>query len=75
MGRASVHNYKQVKRFCVFSHEELICKMAADADNLDLTIAVETHKELLAIVDQERKSRKKLLEHVSKLVVIEPHCN
>lgn len=49
--------------------------MAADADNLDLTIAVETHKELLAIVDQERKSRKKLLEHVSKLVVIEPHCN
>ena len=65
MGRACIVNYKKVKRYCVFSHEELVCKMAADAENLDLLVAVETHRELLAIVDQERKLRKKLLEYVS----------
>ena len=40
--------------------------MAADAESLNLILAVETHKELLAIVDQERKLRKNLLSYVSK---------
>ena len=66
MGRLCISNYKKVKRYCVFSHEELICKMAADAESLNLILAVETHKELLAIVDQERKLRKNLLSYVSK---------
>ena len=66
MGRLCISNYKKVKRYCVFSHEELICKMAADAESLNLILAVETHKELLAIVDQERKLRKNLLCYVSK---------
>ncbi|XP_067935364.1 lysine-specific demethylase 5A-like [Watersipora subatra] len=63
MGRACISNYKKVKRNCVFSHEELICKMAADAQSLSLQVALEAHKELLILVDQERRLRKKLLEH------------
>lgn len=38
--------------------------MAADPDNLDLIIAASTHKDLLAIVEDERKQRKVLLEMV-----------
>ena len=38
--------------------------MSADADNVNLLIAVETYKELLAIVDQERQMREYLLQQV-----------
>lgn len=39
--------------------------MAADPDNLDLIIAASTHRDLLAIVEDERKQRKTLLELVN----------
>ncbi|XP_056001386.1 lysine-specific demethylase 5A-like isoform X2 [Ostrea edulis] len=62
MGRACIEHYRALCRQCVFSHEELVCKMAADPDNLDLIIAASTHRDLLAIVEDERKQRKTLLE-------------
>lgn len=43
--------------------------MAADPDNLDLIIAASTHRDLLAIVEDERKQRKVLLEMVSCSVI------
>lgn len=64
VGRACIEHYRSLCRQCVFSHEELVCKMAADPDNLDLIIAASTHKDLLAIVEDERKQRKVLLEMV-----------
>lgn len=67
MGHACISHYKKMKRQCVFSHEELVCKMAADAESLDLLVAVEAHKDLLVIVDQERKLRKMLMEDVCTL--------
>jgi len=65
MGRQCIESYKVDKRECVFSHEELICKMAATCNDLDLLVAVETHRELLAIVDRERQLRRRLMNLVS----------
>ncbi|XP_071817474.1 lysine-specific demethylase 5A-like isoform X3 [Apostichopus japonicus] len=62
MGRSCIEHYRKLHRFCVFSHEELIAKMAANPDNLDLNLAAAVHKELLAMVEVESKLRKKLLE-------------
>ncbi|XP_078594728.1 lysine-specific demethylase 5A-like isoform X17 [Branchiostoma floridae x Branchiostoma japonicum] len=62
IGRACVEHYSDLKRFNVFAHEELICKMAANPDALGLDIAAATHKEMLHMVETEKKSRRALLE-------------
>ncbi|KAL8614742.1 hypothetical protein ACOMHN_055300 [Nucella lapillus] len=62
MGRLCVEHYRSVHRECVFSHEELICKMAADPDSLDLSLAAATHGDMVDIVEAEKKMRKKLLD-------------
>lgn len=64
MGRSCIEHYRLLHRQCVFSHEELVCKMAADPENLDFKIAAKTHEDLVSIVDMEKKLRKKLLELV-----------
>ena len=64
MGRLCIEHYRSVHRQCVFSHEELICKMAADPDSLDLSLAAATHSDMLNIVEMEKKMRKKLLDRV-----------
>lgn len=66
MGRLCIEYYRKLHRFCVFSHEELIAKMAANPDSLDLNLAAAVHKELLAMVEVESKLRKKLLERVGR---------
>uniref|UniRef100_A0A8D3BQL8 [histone H3]-trimethyl-L-lysine(4) demethylase n=1 Tax=Scophthalmus maximus TaxID=52904 RepID=A0A8D3BQL8_SCOMX len=39
MGRQCVAHYRRLHRYCVFSHEELLCKMAADPESLDVELA------------------------------------
>lgn len=39
MGRECINHYSNLRRFCVFSHDELVCKMALDPDKLNLGIA------------------------------------
>ena len=73
MGRACIEHYRVLHRQCVFSHEELVCKMAADPDNLDFRVAARTHEELLNIVDDEKKLRKKLLDLVRKVFFFYPY--
>ncbi|XP_060536909.1 lysine-specific demethylase 5 [Cylas formicarius] len=62
MGRECVLHYSHLRRFCVFSHDELVCKMALDNDKLDLTIAAATYQDMLVMVDTEKKLRKTLLD-------------
>lgn len=61
-GRLCLENYKTVQRQCVFSHEELVCKMAADPSSLDLQLAAAAYKEMGVVVDQEKRFRKALHE-------------
>ncbi|XP_026867993.2 lysine-specific demethylase 5C isoform X1 [Electrophorus electricus] len=62
MGRSCIEHYRRLRRYCVFSHEELTCKMAACPEKLDLNLAAATHREMFIIVQEERKLRKALLE-------------
>ncbi|XP_052059486.1 lysine-specific demethylase 5A-like isoform X1 [Mytilus californianus] len=62
MGRLCVEHYRILHRQCVFSHEELVCKMAADPDGLDLVVAAKTYQDLLIIAEREKVLRKKLLD-------------
>uniref|UniRef100_A0A672JIG8 [histone H3]-trimethyl-L-lysine(4) demethylase n=1 Tax=Salarias fasciatus TaxID=181472 RepID=A0A672JIG8_SALFA len=63
-GRSCIEHYRRLRRYCVFSHEELTCKMAANPEKLDLNLAAATHREMFIIVQEERKLRKGLMERV-----------
>lgn len=60
IGRECINNYSKLHRFCVFSHDELICKMAIELDDLDPKTAAETHSDMLRMVHFEITVRKKL---------------
>lgn len=61
IGRECVLHYSNLKRYCVFSHDELVCKMASTPDELDLTVAAATYQDMLRMVDLEKKLRRSLL--------------
>ncbi|KAK7080654.1 Lysine-specific demethylase 5A [Halocaridina rubra] len=61
IGRECVLHYSNLKRYCVFSHDELVCKMASTPDELDLTVAAATYQDMLRMVDLEKKLRRALL--------------
>ncbi|XP_069501351.1 lysine-specific demethylase 5C isoform X1 [Ambystoma mexicanum] len=61
-GRRCIEHYRRLRRYCVFSHEELVCKMAACPDKLDLNLAAAVHKEMFLMVQEERRLRKALLD-------------
>lgn len=62
IGRECVNHYSALRRFCVFSHDELVCKMAMEPDNLNIGIATACYIDMAEMVDTEQKLRKALLE-------------
>ncbi|GBP62112.1 hypothetical protein EVAR_46081_1 [Eumeta japonica] len=68
IGRECIIHYKNLKRFCVFSHDELICKMALEGDRLDLETALETQKELYRATEEEGTLRAALAKKGLKSV-------
>jgi histone demethylase JARID1 len=49
----------------VFSHDELICKMASlPAGCLDLTLSLMVFSDMLTMIEEEKKLRKQLLYEV-----------
>lgn len=62
IGRECVTHYANLHRFCVFSHDELVCKMAVHPESLDPRVAAATFLDMLAMVETERKYRKILLD-------------
>lgn len=59
-GRDCVEHYSQLHRFCVFSHDELVCKIASSAPELSLEIATAAYKDMLKMVESEKELRKVL---------------
>ncbi|XP_011494343.1 PREDICTED: lysine-specific demethylase lid [Ceratosolen solmsi marchali] len=62
IGRECIAHYSNLRRFCVFSHDELVCKMSLEPDSLDIGIATATYHDMLTMVEDEKKLRKNLLE-------------
>uniref|UniRef100_A0A2M3ZG99 [histone H3]-trimethyl-L-lysine(4) demethylase n=1 Tax=Anopheles braziliensis TaxID=58242 RepID=A0A2M3ZG99_9DIPT len=62
MGRECVNHYSKLRRYCVFSHDELVCKMALEPDRLNLGIATACYIDMAEMVDTEKRLRKNLLE-------------
>ncbi|XP_031721442.1 lysine-specific demethylase 5A isoform X2 [Anarrhichthys ocellatus] len=62
MGRQSVAHYRRLRRYCVFSHEELLCKMAADPESLDVELAAAVFKEMGEMMEEETKLRQAVQE-------------
>lgn len=62
LGRECVEHYSSLHRYCVFSHDELICKMASVPDNLNSKLASATHQDMLKMLEIENRQRKALLE-------------
>lgn len=60
MGRLCIDHYRRLKRQCVFSHEELICKMADGKEDLTEAMAVMVHQNLLAMIEEEKSLRKQV---------------
>ena len=70
MGRECISHYSSLHRYCVFSHDELVCKMAVHSDSLDPRIAAATYQDMLQMVETEKKLRKSLLEWVCILITL-----
>ncbi|CAF0968427.1 unnamed protein product [Didymodactylos carnosus] len=63
MGRCAIDHYKEVKRYSVFSHDELVCKLASECQYLDPAIGEATKFELESIVKHEKNGRKLAYDH------------
>ena len=59
-----------MNRTIVFSHEELVCKMAANPDNLDLSLAKAIYDDMVSMVEKEQKLQQELKDKVCKIIVM-----
>ncbi|XP_072886376.1 lysine-specific demethylase 5B-like isoform X1 [Hemitrygon akajei] len=57
MGRQCVEHYRLLNRYCVFSHDEMICKMACKSKDLDVVLASAVYKDMIIMIDEEKKLR------------------
>ncbi|XP_059047112.1 lysine-specific demethylase 5 [Achroia grisella] len=62
MGRECIGHYSTLRRYCVFSHDELVCKMALQADSLSVSVALAAYRDMRTMLHDERKLRKGLLD-------------
>lgn len=65
VGRSCVSHYRELSRYCVFSHDEMVCNMASKADAMDVNLAAVVQREMIVIVEQEDRLREKIKKMVS----------
>ncbi|KAF3697213.1 Lysine-specific demethylase 5B-B [Channa argus] len=68
LGRQCVDHYRMLHRYNVFSHDEMVCNMAAKADTLSVVLASAVHKDMVVMIREEQELREK----VKKMGVL--HC-
>ncbi len=54
----------------MFSHDELICKMVAQPNSLDLSLLLVAAKDANTMVEDEEEIRKHIVNMVSKIVTL-----
>lgn len=57
MGRMSMAHYSHLHRYPVFSHDELVCRMADQARILDHRLASATYQDFLRLIEAEKGLR------------------
>ncbi|XP_058246004.1 lysine-specific demethylase 5B-B isoform X1 [Hemibagrus wyckioides] len=67
LGRQCVEHYRLLHRYCVFSHDEMICNMAAKPEKLDVVLASAVHKDMMLMINEEKDLR----EQIRKLGVVQ----
>ncbi|XP_060898722.1 lysine (K)-specific demethylase 5Ba [Labrus mixtus] len=60
IGRNCISHYRQLSRYCVFSHDEMVCNMAYKADTMDVELASAVQKEMTVMVQEEEELREKI---------------
>lgn len=65
-GRDSIDHYRITQKSPVFSHDELICKMAAAPEELDLSVLIMAAKDASNMLAIEERLRYSLKNAVSK---------
>lgn len=61
MGRQSVAHYSQLHRYPVFSHDELVCRMADDVKELNHRLAAATHEDMVQMIKSEKIARSEVI--------------
>uniref|UniRef100_A0A672LLY6 [histone H3]-trimethyl-L-lysine(4) demethylase n=1 Tax=Sinocyclocheilus grahami TaxID=75366 RepID=A0A672LLY6_SINGR len=64
LGRQCVEHYRLLNRYCVFSHDEMVCNMAMKADRLDVVLASAVQKDMRLMIKEERELRDKVRKMV-----------
>uniref|UniRef100_A0A673HTI9 [histone H3]-trimethyl-L-lysine(4) demethylase n=1 Tax=Sinocyclocheilus rhinocerous TaxID=307959 RepID=A0A673HTI9_9TELE len=59
LGRQCVEHYRSLNRYCVFSHDEMTCNIAAKADILELELASAVQKDMCAMILEEKMLRER----------------
>lgn len=70
MGRECIDHYSLLHRFCVFSHDELVCAMSVRPDSLDSRTAAAAYEDILRMYEFETKMRKSVNQWVIIFTII-----
>lgn len=65
MGRNCVEHYRELSRYCVFSHDEMICNMAFKADMMDFNMASIVQNDMTIMIQAEEELRHRIKKVVS----------
>ena len=62
IGRVCVTHYSLLHRFPVFSHDELICKMASETELLSPSIAAASFHDMIVMLESEKEMRRQAFD-------------
>ncbi|XP_061909380.1 lysine-specific demethylase 5B-B isoform X2 [Entelurus aequoreus] len=60
LGRQCVDHYRTLHRYNVFSHDEMVCNIAAKAETLDVVLASAVYKDISIMILEEQEMREKV---------------